>query len=194
MCFPRKDGSPPGGLPFQPPVEPAVCLLTVLIVVFGSISTQGPGISLNRAENISGLTSLDESAEENQWDMVEVIKRAQENNDMACKAALKHAGERIGRAIASSLINVYNPSMILLDGGIVRPSRGETVYVNEFLLEVLAQYARDSSLPAASQEVEISIGGLGDDAVGLGAVATVIDNDPWFTMPDEQARNLAKAY
>ena len=42
MCFPRKDGSPPGGLPFQPPVEPAVCLLTVLIVVFGSISTQGP--------------------------------------------------------------------------------------------------------------------------------------------------------
>ncbi len=152
------------------------------------------GISLNGAENIAELTSLGGSAKENQWDMVEVIKRAQENNDMSCKAALKHAGERIGRAIASSLINVYNPSMILLDGGIVRPSRGETVYVNEFLLEVLARSTRDSSLPAASQEVEISIGGLGDDAVGLGAVATVIDNDPWFKMPDEQAQNLAKAY
>lgn len=149
--------------------------------------------SLRDEENPSEPISLSESAEENGIDMVDVIIRAQENDDAACKAALKHAGERIGRAIGSSLINVYNPELILLDGGIVRPTRGKTTPINQFLLDILSQCARDSSMPVASKEVEISLGELGDDAVGLGSIATVIDNDPWFTMPNEEAQNRAVA-
>src|SRR5262249_43667778 len=114
--------------------------------------------------------------------MADVIIEAQKG-DYASSAALELAGRRIGTAIGSYLINVYNPEMILLDGGIIRPSRGETAHVNEFLLGVLLQCASSSSLPVASQEVKISTGDLGDDAVGLGAIATVIDNDPELTGP-----------
>ena len=96
------------------------------------------GTSLHGEENISTTAMLNESVNKNQMDMVDVIIRA-ENGDPACQAALKHAGERISKAIGSYLINVYNPKMILLDGGIIRPSRGEAVYINKFLFDVLEQ-------------------------------------------------------
>src|SRR5437764_37936 len=37
-----REGSTEDALQFNPPVEAEECLLTILIVVFGSVSTQGP--------------------------------------------------------------------------------------------------------------------------------------------------------
>lgn len=114
--------------------------------------------------------------------MVDVIIEA-EKGDTACQTALIRAGEHIGKVIGSYLINVYNPSMILLDGGIVRPSKRGVVRINKLLLDSLYQHARDSSLPAAWSRTHISTGSLGDDAVGFGAIATILDKDPELNMP-----------
>lgn len=124
--------------------------------------------------------------------MADVIIEAQ-RGDPACRGALELAGRRIGTAIGSYLINVYNPSVILIDGGIVRPGKGDTIYINEILLNTLYQSAEESSLPAAWVGTKLSPGALGDDAVGLGAVANVIDRDPELNMPSDSGSSLGRA-
>lgn len=47
-------------------------------------------------------------------DIADVVQMADEG-DLASRAALEAAGKRIGVAIGSGLINVYNPEVILLD-------------------------------------------------------------------------------
>lgn len=122
--------------------------------------------------------------------MADVIIAAQEG-DPASRAAIIHAGERIGKAIGSYLINVYNPSVILLDGGIVRPGKGDTVYENRLLLKCILKHAEASSLPVAWSGTKIGPGALGDDAVGRGAAATVIDNDAELNMLNREVQSLA---
>ena len=109
--------------------------------------------------------------------MAEIIQGA-EGGDTICRTALSEAGERIGAAIGGCLINVYNPALILLDGGMIRPTRDGKVYVNYILVESLKNSAKRASLEAAWNDRLLSYGQLGDNAVGLGAVATVIDDDP----------------
>jgi predicted NBD/HSP70 family sugar kinase/biotin operon repressor len=123
--------------------------------------------------------------------MADVIIAAQEG-DPASRRALIHAGERIGKAIGSYLINVYNPSVVLLDGGIIRPTKEDTVYENELLLAYIREKAEASSLPAAWSGTKIGPGKLGDDAVGLGAVATVIDHDTRLNATDEGVSSLVR--
>ncbi|HEU5375673.1 MAG TPA: ROK family protein [Ktedonobacteraceae bacterium] len=109
-------------------------------------------------------------------EMVDVIKKA-EDGDENSLAALKRAGRRLGTAIGSDLLNGFNPSLVLLDGGIIRPGKDYDI-INSLLLAEIERYARLTSLPAASARTRITLGALGDDAVGLGAVAMVIDRDP----------------
>ena len=115
--------------------------------------------------------------------MADVIIAAQEEGDVGCQNVLEHAGEQIGQAIGNCLINIYNPSLILLDGGIMRPSKNNIVYKNEFLLKSLHQSAKHASMPVNWEGTQILDGTLGDDAVGFGTIATVIDNDVEFKMP-----------
>ena len=124
--------------------------------------------------------------------MAEVIIEAQ-RGDAASRSALELAGMRIGSVIGSCLINVYNPSVVLIDGGIVRPGKGDTIYINEILLNALYQSAQEASLPAAWAGVKLSPAALGDDAVGLGAAANVIDKDPQLNMPNDSVASLGRA-
>lgn len=124
--------------------------------------------------------------------MADVIIAAQEENDPGCRAVLERAGMRIGKAIGNCLINIYNPSLILLDGGSVRPSKGDAVYKNEFLLQSLQQSAQASSMVVTWAGTQILEGELGDDAVGYGTVATVIDNDKELNMPKNGVQILSK--
>jgi len=94
-----------------------------------------------------------------------VIQAAQ-NGNAASIAALEHAGERIGMALAG-LINLFNPSAIVIDGSVVR--------AGEILLAPLRSVASCSSLPAAWKGTHILIGELGTAAIALGAVLAVID-------------------
>jgi len=122
--------------------------------------------------------------------MADLIVAAEEDGDIESQNVLERAGKRIGKAIGSCLINIYNPSMILLDGGSVRPSKEGNVYTNEFLLKSLHQSAKDASMPVNWAGTQIVDGDLGDDAVGFGTIATVIDNDAELNMPKNAGRNL----
>lgn len=144
------------------------------------LADAGKGASFHKGRSLLHTESGEETEATSEL-MADVIIEA-EKGDATCRTALIRAGAHIGKAIGSYLINVYNPCMILLDGGIVRPNKRKVVY-NNLLIESLKEHARDSSLPAAWDRTEISTGELGDNAVGLGAIGTVLDRDPDLNMP-----------
>jgi predicted NBD/HSP70 family sugar kinase len=113
--------------------------------------------------------------------MADIILAAQ-NGDEDCQAALERAGTLIGRAIGNYLINIYNPALIILDGGIIRPTKDRKIYINQLLLDQIRASAKEVSLPAAWEVVTVTTGTLGDDAIGRGAAALVIDRDPILTL------------
>jgi len=121
--------------------------------------------------------------------MAEVITEA-EAGDAACLAVLKDAGELIGMVIGG-LINVYNPARILLDGGIIRPGQEKNIAINEPLLASLKKSTKKASFPDAWKGTKIAPGKLEDHAVGLGAVATVLDRDEALKMPDDMGSKLS---
>lgn len=98
-------------------------------------------------------------------DIADVVQAAQAN-DAASQAAIMRAGELIGIALAS-LVNLVNPSLILVDGGVAR--------AGALLIEPIRRAIAARSLAAASSVVRIEQGALGDRAIALGAVATVLD-------------------
>lgn len=98
-------------------------------------------------------------------DVADVIKDAQQG-DIACIAALEHAGERIGLALAG-LVNLFNPAVIVIDGGVAR--------AGELLLAPLRRVVASSSLPAAWKDTRILPGELGVTAIALGAALTVLN-------------------
>jgi glucokinase-like ROK family protein len=103
--------------------------------------------------------------------MDEVLLAAREG-DPASLAALEHAGECIGVAIAG-LINIFNPSVIVIDGGVALE--------DEIFLQALRRVATKTSLPAAMRDTRILAGKLGKKAVALGAAITVIEEA--FALP-----------
>jgi hypothetical protein len=88
--------------------------------------------------------------------------------------------------------NIYNPSIILLDGGSVRPSKDKDVYINKFFLQSIKESAKNSSMPVNWDGTQILQGSLEDHAVGFGIVATVIDNDSELNMPKGEAPILTR--
>lgn len=109
-------------------------------------------------------------------DVADVVVAAQDG-DAACRAALERAGELIGVALAS-LVNLFGPSVILLDGSVAR--------AGDLVLDPIRRALTTRSLPAASDGVRIITGALGDNAIALGGVAAVIDAA--FGPPDVLAR------
>lgn len=98
-------------------------------------------------------------------DIADVLRAAVEGDPASC-AAIRSAGEQIGIALAG-LVNLFNPSLILVDGSVAR--------AGELLLAPVRAAIALRGLPAASARVRIVPGALGDSAIGLGAVATVLD-------------------
>jgi predicted NBD/HSP70 family sugar kinase len=99
--------------------------------------------------------------------------------DKVAQEAIERAGYHIGIALAG-LVNIFNPSLILLDGSMAR--------AGEFLLEPIRQGIARRSLAASSAATRIEMARLGDNAIALGAVAKVIEaafGPPSLTtMPD----------
>jgi glucokinase-like ROK family protein len=121
------------------------------------------GLSLRRT--VSASMEQTALAGRKELDISEVIHAAQ-HGDPASRAALEHAGERIGVALAG-LINLFNPACIIVGGGVAR--------AGELLLDPLRRAASTRSLPAAWQGTRILPGLLDDTAVALGAALLVID-------------------
>jgi predicted NBD/HSP70 family sugar kinase len=98
-------------------------------------------------------------------DINDVIHAA-DSGDLASKAALQEAGKYLGVAI-STLINLFNPEAIILDGNIVRSTH--------ILMDALNESAAKSTLQTVWPKTKILIGQLGDLAVALGAATLIID-------------------
>jgi predicted NBD/HSP70 family sugar kinase len=97
--------------------------------------------------------------------LAEVIEAAQAG-EVHCRAALKDAGEAIGMAFGS-LINFFNPSMIVLDGSII--------HAGDLILDPIRQSAALHALPAPLANTVIVPAAHVGHAIALGGVATVID-------------------
>ena len=97
--------------------------------------------------------------------IAQVVQLAQEG-DSGCTEALEYAGMSIGIALAN-LMNVLNPSLILLDGSSMR--------AGEQLLEPIRRSIAAYSLPEFQANTRVLPGALGGDATALGGVAVVLD-------------------
>ena len=109
--------------------------------------------------------------ETTQRDIMEVIKAAQ-NGDANCIAAFEQAGTYIGQALAH-LINLLNPSLIVIDGSVVA--------AGDLLLKPLRKAAEAASMQACWESTRIIPGVFGTIANALGAAILVIDAA--FTLP-----------
>ena len=94
----------------------------------------------------------------------ELIERAVAG-DLACRRVLADGGRAVGRALAN-LCNVLNPERLVI-GGELSGADGSLV---EGLRDSLRRYA----LPAASADIDVRAGELGDRAEVLGALRLVI--------------------
>lgn len=103
-------------------------------------------------------------------DITSIIQAAKEG-DHACIEALETAARYIGTVIGSFVMNVLNPEIVIIDGDIIRASErlGDSIF-----LDCIRRSATGSSLP--SNLAVIKTGELGEDAVGLGAIAKAIEN------------------
>lgn len=98
-------------------------------------------------------------------DVADVVRAALEG-DGPSRQAIERAAERIGVVLAG-LINLTNPSLILVDGGVAR--------AGNLLLDPIRREVAARSFPIASDQTRISTGALGDNAIALGSVASVLD-------------------
>jgi predicted NBD/HSP70 family sugar kinase len=86
--------------------------------------------------------------------------------DAAARAALTRAGELVGVVLAS-LVNLINPSLILVGGGVAR--------AGDILLDPIRRAIAARSFSVASAHISVRAGALGDNATALGGVAVVTD-------------------
>lgn len=102
--------------------------------------------------NLSNLTS-------------EFISQAHHKGDEVAIKVIEQVGAWIGYGVAN-LINLLNPELIVLGGGLVK--------IGDLLLRAIRDGARERSLPASFQSTQILPAKLGDDSALLGAATLVL--------------------
>ncbi|MGV3774404.1 MAG: ROK family protein [Verrucomicrobiales bacterium] len=89
------------------------------------------------------------------------LRKAIRRGDKLVERVVEEAAEYIGIAIAN-LINVINPEMIVLGGGVIDALEDE-------MMAIIVETAHDYSLAGTDKDVEIVASKLGDDAGITGA-------------------------
>jgi len=93
-----------------------------------------------------------------------VFKAASQGDQLGCRI-LEETSRYLGIGIAS-MVNVLNPQMVILAGGVSK--------AGELLLKPVRKYSSKYALKVAVEGVKIVLGELGDNAGALGAAATVL--------------------
>ena len=122
------------------------------------------GIQRAASGDIAGQMASADKQTGNALDVADVVQAALAG-DKPAQEAIQRAGYHIGIALAG-LVNIFNPSLILLDGSMAR--------AGELLLEPIRQGIARRGLAASSAITKVELAQLGDNAIALGAVATVI--------------------
>ena len=97
-----------------------------------------------------------------------VIAEAYAQGDRLTRKVLKRAAKYTGAAVAS-LVNVLNPEMIVLGGGLVEA-------VGEDYLKDIRKCAKGNAFKSAMEDLRIVAAQLGDDAGIQGAAALLRDS------------------
>ena len=94
------------------------------------------------------------------------VALAAQAGDPVAQQLLADAGRHLGSALAS-LINLLNPALVIVGGGVAGAGR--------YLLEPLQQAVNDRTLRAARQAMRVVPAALGRRTVAQGAVAAAMD-------------------
>jgi len=94
----------------------------------------------------------------------DIIKEAR-LGDLVAQQILVQAGGHLGVAI-SSLVNLINPKMIILGGGVAQ--------IGDLFLEPIRQVVQKQSLKAAAQGLQITTALLGSRSSGMGAIVQAL--------------------
>ena len=135
----------------------------------GCLEAFSGGIALARDANIAASNGSSEFLAKKLLKMKslsakEVIEGA-EHGDPWCVEAIATAGRNVGEVLAT-LINFYNPSLVVIGGGISRAGNPLLAAIRE------AVYRR--SLPLATRDLDIRIGEMDDRAGLIGAAEMVL--------------------
>jgi glucokinase-like ROK family protein len=94
------------------------------------------------------------------------VAQAAQRGDLIAQQIITEAGTYLGIAVAS-LINLFNPGMIIIGGGVSQ--------IGDLLLEPIRKIVMEKSLHSAVKEVRITSGVLGKRASAMGAVVQAIN-------------------
>lgn len=94
------------------------------------------------------------------------VARAASFGDPVAAALLADAGRRVGLMLAS-VVNFFNPSLVVIGGGVAQSG--------ERLLAAVRDVVTRRSLPLATRDLEIQRSSLGNEAGIIGAAAMVVD-------------------
>ncbi len=101
----------------------------------------------------------------------ELVYRAAERGDELSQMIVKETARYLGIGIAS-LVNIINPEMVILSGGMTA--------AGDLLFKPVRKYARKYALKAAIRGVRIVPAKLGGNTGALGAAATVLKRKGWI--------------
>ncbi|MFQ6066163.1 MAG: ROK family protein [bacterium] len=101
----------------------------------------------------------------------ELVYRAAEREDELSQEIAQETARYLGIGIAS-LVNIINPEMVILSGGMTA--------AGDLLFEPVRKYARKYALEVAIRGVRIVPAKLGENTGALGAAATVLKRRGWI--------------
>lgn len=128
----------------------------------------GPAIAARAKKALMmGKTSLLEEWTEGNLDELtgEMIHAAAVSGDELAREVLRDAGRYLGIGLVA-VINLLNPSRIIIGGGVAK--------AGDFLMEAVKETALRRSLETPAAHVEIVTSTLGDHATAIGAVTLVL--------------------
>ena len=96
----------------------------------------------------------------------EDVGYAAREGDPASIEIIRESGQMIG-AVLASLVNFYNPDMIVIGGGVSN--------LGNLLLSSIRQAVLSRSLPLATRNLDIVFSGIGEDAGVIGASQLAMD-------------------
>jgi glucokinase-like ROK family protein len=110
----------------------------------------------------------------------EDVGEASREGDALAIEVIRESGQYIGDVLAG-LVNFYNPSMIVIGGGVSN--------LGNLLLSTIRQTVLKRSLPLATRDLLIVFSEIGRDAGVIGAINLAMDNI--FALPTTRAEVLA---
>jgi glucokinase-like ROK family protein len=96
----------------------------------------------------------------------EDIGDAAREGDTSAIEIIRESGQKIGEVLAS-LVNFYNPSMIVIGGGVSN--------IGNLLLSSIRQAVLNRSLPLATRDLQIVFSAIGSDAGVMGLTTLAMD-------------------